>query len=42
MTGRKPKVPEDGKSVQYTTIKVRLYPTPEQEELFEKDRKSVV
>ncbi|MCI9467367.1 MAG: transposase [Ruminiclostridium sp.] len=36
MAGRKPKVLEDGKTVQYTTIKVRLYPTPEQETLFEK------
>ena len=25
MAGRKPKVLEDGKTVQYTTIKVRLY-----------------
>ena len=36
MAGRKPKAQADGKTVQYTTIKVRLYPTPEQEELFEK------
>ena len=35
MAGRKPKVLEDGKTVQYTTIKVRLYPTPEQKTLFE-------
>ena len=27
---------EDGYQIQYTTIKVRLYPTPEQEALFEK------
>ena len=36
MAGKRPKVQEDGKVVQYTTIKVRLYPTPEQEDLFEK------
>lgn len=36
MPGRKPKVQADGKTVQYTTIKVRLYPTPEQKKLFEK------
>lgn len=36
MAGRKPKAQADGKPVQYTTIKVRLYPTPTQEELFEK------
>lgn len=27
---------EEGKQVQYTTIQARLYPTPQQEELFEK------
>ena len=31
----KAKCPEDGKVMQYTTIKVRLCPTPEQAELFE-------
>ena len=36
MAGKRPKVQEDGNVVQYTTIKVRLYPTPEQEDLFEK------
>ncbi len=34
---RKPKAPcEDGRVIQYDTIKARLYPTPEQAELFEK------
>ncbi|MDE7261842.1 MAG: transposase [Oscillospiraceae bacterium] len=33
---RKSKVSEDGRTLQYTTIKVRLYPTEAQAELFEK------
>ncbi len=33
---RKSKVREDGWTVQYNTIKVRLYPTEAQVELFEK------
>lgn len=33
---RRPKEVKDGQSLQYTTLKVRLYPTPEQVELFEK------
>ena len=33
---RKPKKPvEDGKALQYTTLKVRLYPNEAQAELFE-------
>jgi len=33
---RKPKQSDDGKLIQFETIKARLYPTPEQAELFEK------
>lgn len=36
MTGEKKALMENGKQVQYTTIQARLYPTPQQAELFEK------